>query len=54
MNDAAISDTITLSRTDYEALLDRLENLEDMATLDRLEARLAADPGLARAPRTDA
>ena len=44
MNDAAINDTVTLSRADYEALLDRLEDLEDMATLDRLEARLAADP----------
>jgi DNA-binding XRE family transcriptional regulator len=44
MNDAAMNDTVTLSRADYEALLDRLEDLEDMATLDRLEARLAADP----------
>jgi len=44
MNNAAINDTVTLSRADYEALLDRLEDLEDMATLDRLEARLAADP----------
>ena len=44
MNGAAINDTVTLSRADYEALLDRLEDLEDMATLDRLEARLAADP----------
>ena len=44
MNDAAMNDTVTLSRADYEALLDRLEDFEDMATLDRLEARLAADP----------
>jgi DNA-binding XRE family transcriptional regulator len=44
MNGAAINDTVTLSRADYEALLDRLEDLEDTATLDRLEARLAADP----------
>jgi ribosome-binding ATPase YchF (GTP1/OBG family) len=44
MNDAAVNDTVTLSRADYEALLDRLEDFEDMATLDRLEARLAADP----------
>jgi len=44
MDDAAMNDTVTLSRADYEALLDRLEDFEDMATLDRLEARLAADP----------
>jgi DNA-binding XRE family transcriptional regulator len=44
MSDVAENDTVTLSRADYEALLDRLEDLEDMATLDRLEARLAADP----------
>jgi DNA-binding XRE family transcriptional regulator len=49
MNDAAMNDTVTLSRADYEALLDRLEDLEDMATLDRLEARLAADPEAAPA-----
>ncbi len=44
MSDLTESDTVTLSRADYEALLDRLEDLEDMAALDRLEARLAADP----------
>ena len=44
MSDVTESDTVTLSRADYEALLDRLEDLEDMATVDRLEARLAADP----------
>jgi DNA-binding XRE family transcriptional regulator len=44
MSDLTESDTVTLSRADYEALLDRLEDLEDMATLDRLEARLAVDP----------
>jgi DNA-binding XRE family transcriptional regulator len=36
------TDTITLSRTEYEGLLDRLEDAEDMAALDRLESRLAA------------
>jgi len=36
------SETITLSRADYEALLDRLEEAEDAATFDRLEQRLAA------------
>jgi DNA-binding Xre family transcriptional regulator len=35
------SQTVTLSRADYEALLDRLEEAEDAATLDRLERRLA-------------
>ena len=30
MNDAAMNDTVTLSRADYEALLDRLEDLEDI------------------------
>jgi DNA-binding XRE family transcriptional regulator len=44
-----MNDTVTLRRADYEALLDRLEDLEDMATLDRLEARLAADPEAAPA-----
>ena len=44
MSDLTESDTVTLSRADYEALLERLEDLEDMAALDRLEARLAADP----------
>lgn len=37
-------DTVTLTRAEYEALLDRLEDAEDMASIDRLEARLAADP----------
>ena len=35
---------VTLSRAEYEALLDRLEDAEDVAALDRLEARLAAGP----------
>jgi DNA-binding XRE family transcriptional regulator len=43
MSDATNNDTVTMRRADYEALLERLEDLEDMATLDRLEARLAAD-----------
>jgi DNA-binding XRE family transcriptional regulator len=38
MND----DTITLPRAEYEALLDRVEEAEDVLLLDRLEARLAA------------
>jgi DNA-binding XRE family transcriptional regulator len=40
MNDA--TETVTLTRAEYEALLDRLEDAEDRATLDRLEARIAA------------
>ncbi len=35
-------DTVTLSRSEYEALLDRIEEAEDVMALDRLEARLAA------------
>jgi DNA-binding XRE family transcriptional regulator len=38
------NDTVTLTRAEYEALLDCLEDAEDMAALDRLETRLAADP----------
>src|SRR5438132_7007231 len=34
--------TITLSRAEYEALLDRIAEAEDVIALDRLEARLAA------------
>jgi DNA-binding XRE family transcriptional regulator len=41
MNDAA--DTVTLSRAEYEALIERIEDAEDMAALDRLEARIAAE-----------
>jgi DNA-binding XRE family transcriptional regulator len=36
------SDTVTLDRAEYEALLARLEDAEDTAALDRLEARLAS------------
>ena len=32
------SDTVTLSRTEYEALLDRLEEAEDTARLREIEA----------------
>jgi DNA-binding XRE family transcriptional regulator len=39
MND---SDTVTLSRAEYEALLDRLEDAEDLATIIAAEAREAA------------
>ncbi|MBV9017397.1 MAG: helix-turn-helix transcriptional regulator [Alphaproteobacteria bacterium] len=34
-------DTVTLSRAEYEALLDRLEEAEDKAVLDTLEAQIA-------------
>jgi ribosome-binding protein aMBF1 (putative translation factor) len=34
-----VSDTVTLSRAEYEALLNRLEDAEDNARLDNLEAR---------------
>ena len=34
-------DTVTLPRAEYEALLDRLEEAEDKAALDGLEARIA-------------
>lgn len=34
-------ETVTLSRAEYEALLDRAEEAEDMMALDRLEVRLA-------------
>jgi DNA-binding XRE family transcriptional regulator len=38
MTDAA--DTVTLPRVEYEALISRLEDAEDNAALDRLEARI--------------
>jgi DNA-binding XRE family transcriptional regulator len=38
---SADADTVTLSRVQYEALLDRLEEAEDKVTLDALEARIA-------------
>src|SRR5689334_3329421 len=38
---SAEADTVTLSRTEYEALLDRLEEAEDKAALDALEGRIA-------------
>ena len=41
MNDGAKTDTVRLSRAEYEALLDRLEDAEDKAVLDGLEARIA-------------
>jgi DNA-binding XRE family transcriptional regulator len=34
-------ETVTLSRAEYESLLDRVEEAEDILALDRLEARLA-------------
>jgi DNA-binding XRE family transcriptional regulator len=36
-------DTVTLSRAEYEALLNRLEDAEDNAALDRLEARIGKE-----------
>lgn len=37
-----VGETVTLSRAEYEALIDRIEEVEDMATLDRLEANIGA------------
>jgi DNA-binding XRE family transcriptional regulator len=37
------TDTVTLSRAEYEALIRRLEDAEDNAAIDRLEARIQAD-----------
>jgi DNA-binding XRE family transcriptional regulator len=34
-----MSDTVTLSRAEYEALLDRLEDAEDSQRLDEIDAR---------------
>jgi DNA-binding XRE family transcriptional regulator len=36
------AETVTLRRSDYEALIERLEDAADSAALDDLEARLAA------------
>jgi DNA-binding XRE family transcriptional regulator len=36
------SDTVTISRAEYEALLDRLEDAEDARTIAAFEARVAA------------
>jgi len=39
------NETVTLPRAEYEALLERVDEAEDILSLDRLEARLAAaDP----------
>ena len=35
-----VEDTVTLTRAEYEALLRRLEDAEDSAATDRLEARI--------------
>ena len=44
------SDTVTLSRSEYQALLDRIEEAEDRALLAAAEAREAAlGPAAARA-----
>jgi DNA-binding XRE family transcriptional regulator len=36
-------DTVTLTRVEYEALLDRLEDAEDENAIKRFEARVAAE-----------
>jgi DNA-binding XRE family transcriptional regulator len=36
-----MNDTVTLSRAEYESLLDRIEDAEDKAAIDRLEARIS-------------
>ncbi|HJZ14356.1 MAG TPA: hypothetical protein VJ251_02710, partial [Stellaceae bacterium] len=36
------SETVTLSRAEYEALIERLEDAEDLATVAAAEAREAA------------
>lgn len=36
------ADTVTLSRAEYDALIERVEEAEDMLALNRLEDRLAA------------
>ena len=43
MNDTGKTDTVTLSRSEYEALLDRIEDAEDRTAIDRLEARIAKE-----------
>jgi len=43
MNDTGNADTVTLSRSEYEALLDRIEDAEDRTAIDRLEARIAKE-----------
>lgn len=44
------TETVTLSRAEYQALLDRIEELEDNAALDRLAARIDTE-GFGRATR---
>ena len=43
MNDTGTADTVTLSRSEYEALLDRIADSEDRTAIDRLEARIAKE-----------
>lgn len=38
-----VDDTVTLPRAEYEALLSRLEDAEDNAAIDRLEARIESE-----------
>jgi DNA-binding XRE family transcriptional regulator len=41
MNDA--TDRVTLTRAEYEGLMRRIEDVEDNATIDRLEARIETE-----------
>ena len=43
MNDTENADTVTLSRSEYDALLDRIADSEDRTAIDRLEARVAKE-----------
>jgi DNA-binding XRE family transcriptional regulator len=40
------AETVTLRRSDYEALIERLEDIADIAALDDLEARLVSENAL--------
>ena len=40
------AETVTLRRSDYEALIERLEDVADIAALDDLEARLVSENAL--------
>jgi DNA-binding XRE family transcriptional regulator len=41
------AETVTLRRSDYEALIERLEDVADIAALDDLETRLVSENALA-------
>jgi DNA-binding XRE family transcriptional regulator len=40
------AETVTLRRSDYEALIERLEDIADIAALDDIEARLVSENAL--------